>query len=98
VETGSTATYFFVVNNTGDTSLDVVVTDTLLGVVYNDTLAAGAGAAFNASMVLTGDSVTNTATAVGTDQTGAQVQAQDSHTVDVLNPAITSGFSYGGCA
>jgi hypothetical protein len=33
--------------------------------------------------------VTNTATAVGTDQTGAQVQAQDSHTVDVLNPAIT---------
>jgi uncharacterized repeat protein (TIGR01451 family) len=89
VEAGGEVTYTYNVTNTGDTSLDVVVTDDQIGFIWNGTLAAGASQIATATANLTGDSVTNTATAVGTDQTGAQVQAQDSHTVDVLNPAIT---------
>ena len=88
-EVGSTVTFTYEVTNTGDCSLNVVVEDDVLGSIWSGSLAAGASHTETKDWTAFGDSMTNTATATGTDQTGATVTATDSHTIDVLNPAIS---------
>jgi len=88
---GDMITYTIIVRNIGDTSLyNVLVTDTLLGVIYSNDLAVGETKTFTINYVVptpSGD-ITNTATASGFDILGLQVSDMDSWTVDVLHPGI----------
>jgi uncharacterized repeat protein (TIGR01451 family) len=88
---GDTITYTIIVRNIGDTQLyNVLVTDTLLGVIYSNGLAVGEIKTFTINYVVptpSGD-ITDTATASGFDILGLQVTDTDSWTADVLHPGI----------
>jgi len=66
---GDPINYTVVVTNTGDVALEVVVTDSLVGELFDDDLAAGASETFEYEYIVpegAPDPLVNTATAVGT--------------------------------
>jgi hypothetical protein len=85
---GDTVTYAYVVRNVGDVSLrDITVSDDRLGVI--GTVAAlqpGHAVTLHATRVLSASGVwvTNTATAVADDPSGAAVRATDAASISIV--------------
>ena len=98
---GDTVPYSFDVTNTGDVDLhDVTLTDPICdaGTIQlvddgdgDAILAVGETWTYTCTHVVTDsdpDPLPNTATVSGTDDNGGTVSDQDSHTVDLIHPAI----------
>jgi uncharacterized repeat protein (TIGR01451 family) len=88
---GDTISYTMTVKNTGDTPLsNVMVTDSLLGIIFTGSLAVGEEMTFDVPFTVPtpSDDITNTVTASGEDPLGLTVTDTAQCTVDVLHPAI----------
>jgi len=87
-----TITYKITVKNTGTTKLfNVTVTDTLLGLIYEDALDPGQEKTFSETYKIpqgAPDPLDNTVTANGTDEFGLTVNATASWKVEILHPKI----------
>jgi hypothetical protein len=91
---GDKVTYSFKVTNTGNVTLTgISVTDDVLGDIGTiDTLLPGASQTLTHDYTIPAGStadIKNTATACGTDALDTQVCDTDTHTLDVIHPAIT---------
>ncbi|RZQ65164.1 DUF7507 domain-containing protein [Amycolatopsis suaedae] len=91
VRAGEQVTWTIVVTNTGDSPLTGVKladdTTTACSVTFDGTLEPGASRTHSCT-ANPGETTTNTVTASGTDRSGQQVEATDSATVTVINPAL----------
>jgi uncharacterized repeat protein (TIGR01451 family) len=96
IHNGDSVTYTYTVENTGDCTLTVSVSDDQLGDLTADFVAANGGSdvldagdsvTFTVTTTITEDT-TNVVTATGTDELGLDVTDTDTASVDVLNPAI----------
>jgi uncharacterized repeat protein (TIGR01451 family) len=96
---GTTITYTFVVNNTGNTPLTVSVNDTVLGNITPNFVAAHGTATFAAGQTVSftvqhtilpadPDPLANTVTVNATDPFGTPVSDNDSASVGILRPCI----------